>query len=214
MITTRRIYIEMIRRQIYGGQPSADAAITVGLVNRWLNFGIAAAAKQNYRDNIQIDGISYVNNSFYSTFKNISISYDDVFLWKVQLPQIPLGIGASEGISTLVLKDSSTAQTSYPVLLLSENQRSIARGMRPIPNKLLGYSEGEFVFVESAVLLNDYTATVTMISGGNGNDLGSTINIPDDYFPVVVEYVKQQLMFSLSVPVDRAADGEDVNKSA
>lgn len=64
----RRTYIELIRRQIYGSQPSADAEITVGLVNKWLDIAIAAAAQQNYKGNIALEGISYVNNGFYTTF--------------------------------------------------------------------------------------------------------------------------------------------------
>jgi len=175
---TRKAYIELIRRQIYGGQPSDDASATVGLVNRWLDFGIAAAAKQNYKENIAIDGISYVNNSFYSTFKNISITADVNFLWKVQLPQLPLGIGATEGVSRLVIKDNATGQISYPVVLMSENQASYQRGMRSILNKLLGYTEGSYAYILSTILLSEYNAQVTMISGGTSSDLTSTINVP------------------------------------
>lgn len=46
MVISRKAYIEMVRRQIYGDQPSNDANITVNLVNRWLNFAAAAAAKK------------------------------------------------------------------------------------------------------------------------------------------------------------------------
>lgn len=213
MAYTRRVYIEMIRRQIYGGMPTADATITVNLVNKWLDIAIAAAAKQNYRDNVAIDGINFVNNSFYTTFKNLSVTKDEQFLWKVELPQLPLGIGTSEGISTLTFKDSDTAQISYPVVWLSENQRSFYRGMRQIPNKVLAYSQGEYVYAISTIQLSQYTATVTMISGGTSSDLGSTVNVPDDYFPIIVEFMKAQLMFERQAPVDTANDGLDAINS-
>ena len=210
---TRATLIELIRRQIYGGQPSDDADITVGLVNVWLNQAIALAAKQNYKENIAIDGISFVNNSFYTTFKGIAVTKDEQFVWKITLPQIPIGIGSTEGISTVVFKDPDTAQISYPVVLISENQRSFSKGMRTIPNKLIGYPQGGFVFVESTIQLSNYTATVTMISGGTSTDLTSTVNVPDDYMNVIVEYVKQQLMFQRSVPVDVTNDGADIIKT-
>lgn len=210
----RRTYIEMIRRQIYGGQPSDDATITVNLVNYWLDIAIGVAAKQNNRDNISLEGISYINNSFYTTFKGLAVTKDENFLWKVTLPQIPLGIGTSEGISTLEFKDASTGQISYPAVMLSENQRSFQRGMRTIPNKVLAYSQGEFVYALSTIMLSQYTATITMVSGGTSSDLSSTINVPSDYFPIIVEYLKKELMFSLSVPVDAANDGRDVNRDA
>lgn len=211
---TRKAYIEMIRRAIYGGQPSDDATITVNLVNKWLGFGIAVAAKENSKQNLAIDGINYVNNSFYTTFKGLSITKDENFLWKLELPQLPLGIGTSDGIPTLVIKDAATNQISYNVVWLSQNQLSYQRGMRAIPNKLLAYSEGKYVYIMSTVSLNQYTASATMISGGDDTDLNSTINVPDDYFPLIVDYLKQQLMFALSVPVDNANDGRDVNPDA
>lgn len=210
MVISRKAYIEMIRRQIYGMQPSADAEITVNLVNRWLNFGLAAAAKQNAKDNLALDGITYVNNSFYTTFKGIVPTKDETNVWRITLPQIPLGIGNTDGVSTVEFKDAATAQVSYPVVLLSQNQASFHRGMRSIPNRLLGYTEGKYVYVESTIQLSKYTATVTMISSGDGTDLTSTINVPDDYFPLVCEFLKQQLMFQRTVPKDLANDGLDM----
>jgi hypothetical protein len=58
---TRLEFIERHLRQIYGGFPTDDAQITNNLVNSWLNDAIAAAAKQNQKDNIALDGISYKN---------------------------------------------------------------------------------------------------------------------------------------------------------
>lgn len=213
-MVTRRQYIEMVRRQIYGGQPSNDAGITVSLVNKWLDIAIGAAAKQNYKENLALEGVSYINNSFYSTFKSIAATKDEQFLWKVTLPQIPLGLGATEGVSSCVFKDAATGQISYPVVLISENQKSFQKGRREIPNKLIGYAEGKYIYVMSTIQLSQYTATVTMVSGGTSTDLDSTLTIPDDYMPMVVEYLKQQLMFALSVPADQANDGRDVNPDA
>lgn len=205
----RKTYIEMVRRQIYGGQPADDATITVGLVNKWLDIAIAAAAKQNNKDNITIDGISYINNSFYTIFKGLSVTKDENFLWKIELPQLPLGIGTSEGISTLEFKDPTTGEIAYPAVMMSENQRSFQRGMRTIPNKILAYSQGEFIYALSTLILSPYTASVTMVSGGDSTDLNSTLNVPSDYFPVMVQYIQQQLLLERSQPVDVTNDGLD-----
>lgn len=209
----RRTFIEQIRRQIYGGQPSDDAEITVGLVNIWLDQAIGIAAKTNYTDSLKLDGIAYVNNSFYTKFKGLTVAQDEQFLWKITLPQIPLGIGYSQGLETLVFKDANSKELSYPVVWLSENQLSYQRGMRGIPNKLLAYSEGQFVYVMSTLLLSQYTAQVTMISGGDSTDLDSTINVPPDYLPTMVEYIKQQLLFERMQPVDATNDGLDAVKT-
>jgi hypothetical protein len=205
----RYTYIERILRQIYGGQPSDDANISFNLVNKWLSDGIAMAAKKNYSDSYQIDGIAYVNNSFYTTFKGLAVEEDESFIWKVTLPQIPLGVGQNEGISTLVFKDATVKQTTFPVVWITENQKSYYRSMRNIPNKMLAYQQGSVVYVVSSFRLVDLTATVTMISGGDSTNLESEINVPDDYFPTITEYVKQQLMFERQIPQDVTNDGED-----
>lgn len=209
----RRDFIERVRRFIYGDQPSSDASITEGLVNNYLNDAIAIAAKANYKDSLAIDGINYVNNSFYTTFKGLEITEDEQFIWKIELPEIPVGIGASEGISTLIIKDTESRQLSYSVIWLSQNQKSFARSMREIPNKLVAYSEGQNVYIESTITLSDFTAQATMISGGLSTDLGSTLNVPPDYFPIMMEYLKQQLMFERNVPLDNVNDGLDAIKT-
>lgn len=210
MLISRRQFIERHRRQIYGDQPSNDANMTVNLVNFWLSDAIAIAAKTNYKENISVDGITFVNNSFYTTYKSLAVSADEQFLWKVTLPEIPIGIGENFGCETLIFKDSESNQLSYPVVFISQNQRSYVRGMRLIPNKLLAYLEGQFVYIQSTLILSGYTAQATMISGGDSTDLDSTLNVPPDYYPVMVEYLKQQLMFQRSVPQDVTNDGSDV----
>ena len=208
---TRSIFIERVLRQIYNGPVSDDATITVNLVNVWLDDAIALAAKQNYKDNYQIDGISYVNNGFYTTFKGLAFEADEQFLWKVTLPQIPVGIGANEGISTFIVKYDNI-NTSFPVIWIDQNQKTYYQSMRPIPNKIIAYSEGENLFLISTLLMDLYTAQVTMISGGDSSDLDSELNVPPDYFPVMVEYIKQQLMFERMQPLDNESDGQDAIK--
>ena len=53
----------------------------------------------------------------------------------MELPQIPTGIGSSEGVSMLTFKDTNSRQISQSVIWLSQNQRTYFDGMRPIPNK-------------------------------------------------------------------------------
>ena len=81
---TRNQIIERVLRQIYNGQPSDDSNITYGLVNQWLNDAIGVAAKKNYTDNIQLDGVAYVNNSFYTTFKDSAVTDENNFTYKIE----------------------------------------------------------------------------------------------------------------------------------
>lgn len=204
----RYTYIERTLRQIYGGQPSQDSEITINLVNTWLNDAVAIAAKQNYKENLQIEGIGYLNNSFYTTFKGIAITQDENFVYKATLPEIPLGIGRNEAISNLRFKNSLN-NISYDGIPQSIAQTGYARGQRAIPNKIEYSPQGEFVLIYTPIIMTQYTMQVTMVSGGDSTDLDSTINIPSDYFPVIVEYIKAQLAFEKAQPQDVNNDGRD-----
>jgi hypothetical protein len=208
---TRYQLIERVLRQIYNGQPSDDSNITFGLVNQWLNDAIGAAAKKNYTDNIQMDGVSYINNSFYTTFKNLDIYAETVdnVTYRVDLPSIPVALGRNEGVATLqFVGDKKTSQTAIP---LSMNQVAYQEQLRPIQNKIAYWIEGENIYVKSSIPLTSYKATLRMVSGGDSTDLDSTLIIPDDYMPIVIDYIKNQLVFEKSRPIDQSNDGVDNN---
>lgn len=205
----RRTYIERIRRLIYNGQPADDATITIGLVNNYLQDAIAYAVKQNNKESLAIDGVSYVNNSFYTTFKGLTVSSDEQFTWKIALPEIPIALGTNEGITMLQFKDAQSKQISQTVVWLTQAQKSYFQNMRPIPNKIMAVSEGKFVYVYTDILLDQYTANATMVSGGLSTDLDGELNVPADYFPVMTEYLLKILTTELNQPKDVTNDGQD-----
>lgn len=206
---TRKLFIERILRQIYNGQPSDDSSITFNQVNQWLNDAIGLVVKKNYTESIQMDGVAYINNSFYTTFTGLDISPETVdnVTYSVDLPVIPYSLGKNEGIATLqFVGDKKTSQTAIP---LSMNQVAYIEQLRPIQNKILYWNEGDKVYVKSTIPLSNYKATLRLISGGDSSDLASTLIVPDDYVPMIVEYIKGQLAFERSRPIDQSNDGVD-----
>jgi len=199
--------IEQILREVYGTQPTDDSSITYNLVNQYINQGIGLAVKQNYKDAIQIDGLGYVNNSFYTTFKGLTITQDETFLWKATLPQVPIAIGQNEGVSNLKVKDNTGKLLGIDCIPLTINQKSYAASMRAIPNRVLYYTEGNTAFLMTTLILNQYTLNATIISGGDSTNLNSQLNIPDDYIPTVIQYVSQLLMVERKQPQDQINDG-------
>lgn len=208
MGSTRYQICERILRAVYGEQPSDDSNVTVNLVNAWLMDGVALAAKQNYKENIQIDGITFTNNSFYTTFRGLAITQYEDFVFQMTLPQLPLGVARNEGIATLQFVDEN-GNVSEPAIPLSENQVGYAGQMRPIPNKTLYYPEGQYLYAISVLQLFNYTGKVRMVSGGDSTDINSILNVPDDYMPVVIKYCSDMLIKERAQPKDAANDGTD-----
>lgn len=207
---TRKTFIERILRQIYNGQPSDDSNITFNLVNQWLNDAIGVAAKKNYTDSIQMDGVAYVNNSFYTSYSGLTITSVNNTTFKFTLPQIPVALGKNEGLATLNFSNNNTP-TTFGAVPLSMNQVSYQDTLRPIQNKVVYWSQGQEVYMSTGIPLTAYKANVRMVSGGDSTDLNSTLIIPDDYVPIMVEYIKAQLAFERSRPIDTSNDGVDNN---
>ena len=204
---TRYNFIEKILREVYGDMPSDDSVITFNLVNVWLNEGIGLSIKKNQQENIQLEGVSFVNNSFYTTFKGLSIVNDDTFIYKVEIPEIPSGVGKNEGVASLNL--TSVSQIAPDAVPLSANQVGYVNGMRTLPNKVLYWSEGKFLYIKSVTDLSNFKARVRMISGGDASDLDSVLNVPAEYLPLITEYIVKNLMMSRQGQQDKTNDGVD-----
>jgi hypothetical protein len=202
---TREKFIERILRLIYNEQPSDDSSITTNLVNEWLNDGIGLAAKKNYTDNLQLEGVASVSNSFYTTFSNLTITQADSDLFLVSLPQIPLGIGTAEGVASLQVYDKVVSRAGVQ---LTTSQSVYQNVIRPIQNKFAYWYEGSKIYIKSGSIITNFKAKVRMISGGTSTDLSSELNVPDDYIPVIVDYMKL-LIANKQRPIETANDGVD-----
>lgn len=205
---TRGVLIEMIVRNVYGEFPPNDRTITDNLVNTWIEPGVGLAVKQAYKDSITFDGVSYVNNSFSTQFKGITFTKESPFLWKGELPVLPMGLGKTDGNNVLRLQDEN-GNVSDALIPLSEQQVGYASRMRPIPNKSLYWPEGKNIFVISALPLNNYTANMSMVSAGMPTDFDSELNVPADYLPIVIDYCTRNLLKERLTQKDVTNDKRD-----
>ncbi len=205
---TRAYYIARFRRQIYGEIPSDDAQITINLVNAWLNDAIAAATKAHHDRNEQIEGMGYVNNSFYLAFTGITLTQatESIDVWQGTLPQIPLSFGKNEGIGSLKIYKSF--DQSFDATPLSQSQLTYVDRL-PIVNGLKYWNEGNILKVKSEFSLWQFFAKGRIISGGDATDLNSELNVPSDWFPVMDEFLKAQLGFEKAQKLDLNNDGND-----
>jgi len=195
---TRIFFIERILEQLYGGKSPDSRSISHNLVNSFLNDGIAIMAKESYKENLKLDNIAYVNNSFYTSYKNLAIiTGDNSNEYQSILPQIPIGIGRNEGIASAQIKVSSVL--SRPVIILTPAQWNMF-DLLPQPTGIPCLPEGNKLLFKSTLGLNIYTVSIRMISGGDSTDLTSIINVPDEWFDALNTYVLNKLLLERSQP--------------
>jgi hypothetical protein len=204
---TRKVIIEQIRRQYYGGIPSDDANLSENEVNAYLSQAIAYMAKVNYTDAIKLDGVENVSDAFYSTFKGLSIlKDDDTQLYYATLPHPPLGLSRGYGISTVTFPVSTgLAKAPIPV---SPREVDYISEIKTPPSKIFYWAEGNLLWFKSYINLVGKFAIVRMVSAEN-SDLNSVLNVPEEYIVDIINYVVNQLKFRKSIPADITNDGID-----
>jgi hypothetical protein len=208
---TRYVLAEQIQRLIYGGFPENDAEITLPLINLYINEGIAVAVKQSYIDSLKMDGVAYLNSSFYTTFKSIAIAKDngDNNLFVATIPEIPIALGQNEAIADIVLTDG--AMYSKSVIPLTIEQVALRKNIRRIPDKIYYWYERNNCFFDSLISLLPFTANIRIASGGaDSTDLNAQVYLPTEWIGFVKDYAVKNLLLERAQPKDLANDGIEV----
>lgn len=205
MSTTRRMVLETIQRLMLGGMASDDTELTINLINQHLNAAIGYAAKTNYKEEIQLNGIENVSDAFYTSFTNINISKDQNTGWyNATLPQQPAGIGAGWDISGFMLTTGSGAKLfAHPI---SPREVEFLYNAKKPCNEIFYWVNRDTVSLHSGQDITKYKANVRMIST-QSSDLDSVVTIPDGYMPVVVKYMSEVLGIEVQRPIDSSSDG-------
>lgn len=205
MLTTRRILIELIQRQLSGGMISQDSELTDGLINIYINGAIGYAAKANYKEEIQLNGIESVSDGFYAEFTGITITLNAATgQYHATLPQQPAGVGIGWDVADFMLiKGSGTKLFANPI-----SPREV-RYLYSLPSgcdEVYFWMNGVTASLHSCSDITKYKASVRMIST-QSSDLDAPITLPDAYWPMAIEYIDKTLGVQLNIPIDISNDG-------
>ena len=74
---TKAQMIELIQRDVNNGLPFDDAQITDNEISLWLGQAVASVMEQRYKESAEMESITYMNDFYYATFKNRSVSKDN-----------------------------------------------------------------------------------------------------------------------------------------
>jgi hypothetical protein len=192
---------------LYGGIPTDDANITEKEVNLYINEAMAYMAKVNYTDSIKLDGIESVSDSFYLTFKNLTITRDsDTGYYSLDLPQAPLGLARGYGISTVTFP-TSTGLAKSPIPI-SVRELDYMDSLKQPPSKIFYWPEGKKLWFKSYTNLTGKNAIVRMVSTESAN-LDDELNVPQEYITDIINLVMNQLRPRKGAPQDSTNDGLD-----
>lgn len=205
---TNRMLCELIQRTLAGGTASDDFEPKIEEIFRWLGPGIAYAAKVAYSDSVNIDGIEFVGDAFYTTFKNLALTKDEDTGWyTTTLPATPYGLSIGHDITNVALQ--GVGKVGLPALRVSQTQRAFFERLPMPENRLFYWVEGDELSIKTFGVLDGDTVRVTMASTSS-TSLDGPAGCPEDYIPGIVDFIRKQYLPTLNLPKDLSNDGVNV----
>lgn len=203
---TRRAYCELILRRLANGDVSDDFPIKIEEVSQWIEQGVAVAAMKNYTDNANIE-IEYVSDSFYTTFKNLSLTKDsETGFFNTTVPAAPYGIPKGYDVASVNIEGQGIL--SNGLIRVNIQQLDYYLKLSLPPKAIFYWFEGKVLNLFSTwAILDGFKVRVRMASGGDSTDLSAELNIPSDYMGFVSDFVFQKLMPTLNIQQDNVNDG-------
>jgi hypothetical protein len=202
---TKAQMIELIQRDVNNGLPFDDAQITDNEISLWLGQAVASVMEQRYKESAEMESITYMNDFYYATFKNRSVSKDtDTGYYYLCLPQVPLGLPRGIAISGVYFK-SAEGQLTETVIQVAPQEIDIMRSLPMPKNKIYGWAEGELFYMMSYKNIKDLKAVVRMVT----SKFGDSDDIPDNIGVAAADLVIRRLRARTGMQ-DISNDGTDI----
>lgn len=206
---TRKEICELIQMRLAGGMPSDDFPITLNEINLWLDHGIAASAMKNYTDGVSIDGLEFIGDAYYVTFKNLTLTQDtDSLYFKTTLPAAPVGVPRGYDIASAYIM-KATGGYGTPLVRVNPQQIDYYDSLPKPKNSIEFWAEGTTLYVKTATtaLLTGAKVAIRMVGSAGSRALTDEALVPSDAVPYVVEYVFKYFMQTDAMPKDTMNDG-------
>lgn len=198
--------IELIQEDFNGGLPLDDTTVTDASIGLWLKAALANVIEQKYKTDAEIESITYMNDAYYATFKNRSVSRDvDTGYYYFTLPQIPLGLPKGVSIAGVYFK-SAEGQLTETVLQITPQEIDVMGGLVQPKNRIYGWAEGSTFFMKSYKNIKGLNAIVRMVTSSPATD---TTDIPDNIALAAADLVIRRVR-SRDYPQDIQNDGNAI----
>lgn len=205
-MATRREISELIQRRFAGGTPSQDFEPTLDEINKWLDYGVASAAMKNYADGVNIDGIEFVGDAFYTTVKNLVLTTDDgTPYYKTTLPSQPVSLPRGYDIASVQVMNGNKVSKSG--IRVSPQQLDYYKSL-PKPDGFFYWTEQQTLFVDSDLVMTGKKLLVRMASSAVDRSLDAALTIPDDQMAFLLDFMFRY--FGNKVPQDYSNDGKNI----
>lgn len=191
-VSTYRQVSEKIRTEYYRGIPPQEATFSLRFVAQLVSEEYPVIARQNAFENSNAGETTYSNDTFITTFSNITVKYDSVLLVKyIPLPTIPTALPSNQEIEKVWPVGARKVQ-----LIPMNNRSKFAQdGLPPLKNIVLYYIENGNLVFDNTTYFDFGAVNVNMVGAmPDGYLLDQPLMMPKGYESLLSERVIKRLL--------------------
>jgi hypothetical protein len=210
-LTTYGYIAEQILTTYYKGVRSDDSQYSLRHIASMVAQEVAFMARKNAFENSNNGDITYVNDTFISTYKNIAVSTDATSGDKYAvLPAVPTALPNNQEIVSVSL-GKKTSKTFIPM----RNKDRFAQSFLPcIRGTVFYYIEDGKLYFDNPENFQFNNLTVKMAGAvPGGNILDAQLNMPKNYETEIIDKVLQRLLAVSRLGRDNTNDGNDISNT-
>lgn len=213
MIQTKRQIVQEALYEAYGGITSTDVRISERFVLTKLNNKIAAAGTINAFQNKNLEGVTYLNDTFYSTYNDLPVTDDThTGFKKIDLPALPIGVPSQRSISLYPPKTNKCNGMNSTMFVMMPREQVRRSNNLPKTKTVYCFEQDgtiQMIIPDTLPLLEVGTMNLVMATSDGGLD--SKANIPPDMLdPIKKELVAELRAIILGVPLELKNDGIEI----
>lgn len=202
---------EQIRTMLYGGVPSDDASFSLRYIAELVAQEVAFQARKNAFENSNAGETTYANDTFTSTFTNVSVLFDSTLKQKYSvLPQIPAALPNNQEITSIT--PLGIIGRRRQIVMMKNKDKFMQDMLPPVRGFILAYIEDGRLYYDNVQEYMFTSVNITMVGAisSTGDLLTAKLNVPKSVESEIVSKLFQLLRASKSLPTDVMNDARDL----
>ena len=202
---------EQIRTMLYSGIPQDDASFSLRYIAELVAQEVAVQARKNAFENSNAGETTYANDTFTSTFTNVSVLFDSTLKQKYSvLPQIPTALPNNQEIVSIT--PLGIIGRRRQIVLMKNKDKFMQDMLPPVRGFILAYIEDGKLYYDNIQEYMFTSVNITMVGAisSTGDLLSANLNVPKNVESEIIGKIFQMLRASKSLPEDVVNDARDL----
>ena len=203
---------EQIRTMLYDGIPSDDAAFSLRFIAELVAQEVAVQARKNAFENSNAGETTYANDTFTSTFKNVTVTYNSTLKQNYSvLPQIPAALPNNQEIVNIT--PVGILGRRRQIVLMKNKDKFMQDMLPPVRGFILAYIEDGKLYYDNIQEYMFTSVNITMVGAisSTGDLLSANLNVPKSSESEIIGKIFQMLRASKGLPEDVMNDARDLS---